>query len=71
MAKTRKQRGGAGVKNVLRVTGSTARKLGKVGTYGLRKVGNGVHVITSLLNRGVSAITGRSTTRKVKGGRKH
>ena len=54
--RTRKQRGGArglpGVRNVLRVTGKTARKLGRVGTYGLKKVGNGVHVVTGLL-RGI------------------
>ena len=56
-ARTRKQRGGArgmtlrvpGPRNVLRVTGKTARKLGRVGVYGLKKVGNGVHVVTGLL----------------------
>ena len=56
-ARTRKQRGGArgktmrlpGARNVLRVTGKTARKLGRVGVYGLKKVGNGVHVVTGLL----------------------
>ena len=55
--RTRKQRGGArgktmrlpGARNVLRVTGKTARKLGRVGVYGLKKVGNGVHVVTGLL----------------------
>jgi hypothetical protein len=36
-------------RNVLRVTGKTARKLGRVGVYGLKKVGNGVHVVTGLL----------------------
>jgi len=57
-SRTRKQRGGAyrgktmrlpGARNVLRVTGKTARKLGRVGVYGLKKVGNGVHVVTGLL----------------------
>jgi len=57
-ARTRKQRGGAyrgktmrlpGARNVLRVTGKTARKLSRVGVYGLKKVGNGVHVVTGLL----------------------
>ena len=57
-ARTRKQRGGAyrgktmrlpGARNVLRVTGKTARKLGRVGVYGLKKIGNGVHVVTGLL----------------------
>jgi hypothetical protein len=38
-----------GARNVLRVTGKTARKLGRVGVYGLKKVGNGVHVVTGLL----------------------
>jgi len=56
--RTRKQRGGAyrgktmrlpTGRNVLRVTGKTARKLGRVGVYGLKKVGNGVHVVTGLL----------------------
>jgi hypothetical protein len=55
--RTRKQRGGArgktmrlpGARNVLRVTGKTARKLGRVGVYGLKKVGNGVHIVTGLL----------------------
>ena len=55
--RTRKQRGGArgmtmrlpGARNVLRVTGKTVRKLGRVGVYGLKKVGNGVHVVTGLL----------------------
>ena len=54
----RRQRGGARRgytmrlptgRNVLRVTGKTARKLGRVGVYGLKKVGNGVHVVTGLL----------------------
>ena len=57
-SRTRKQRGGAyrgktmrlpGSRNVLRVTGKTARKLGRVGVYGLKKIGNGVHVVTGLL----------------------
>jgi len=57
-SRTRKQRGGAyrgktmrlpGARNVLRVTGKTARKLSRVGVYGLKKVGNGVHVVTGLL----------------------
>ena len=56
----RRQRGGARRgytmrlptgRNVLRVTGKTARKLGRVGVYGLKKVGNGVHVVTGLLGR--------------------
>jgi hypothetical protein len=38
-----------GARNVLRVTGKTVRKLGRVGVYGLKKVGNGVHVVTGLL----------------------
>jgi hypothetical protein len=56
-ARTRKQRGGyrgktmrlPGPRNVLRVTGKTVRKLRNVGVYGLKKVGNGVHMITGLL----------------------
>ena len=52
-ARTRKQRGGAlrvpGPRNVLRVTGKTVRKLRNVGVYGLKKVGNGVHMVTGLL----------------------
>ena len=56
-SRTRKQRGGyrgktmrlPGARNVLRVTGKTARKLSRVGVYGLKKVGNGVHVVTGLL----------------------
>ena len=54
LAKTRRrQRGGAlrvpGPRNVLRVTGKTVRKLRNVGVYGLKKVGNGVHMVTGLL----------------------
>jgi len=56
-SRTYKQRGGyrgktmrlPGARNVLRVTGKTARKLSRVGVYGLKKVGNGVHVVTGLL----------------------
>jgi hypothetical protein len=56
-ARTRKQRGGyrgktmrlPGPRNVLRVTGKTVRKLRNVGVYGLKKVGNGVHMVTGLL----------------------
>jgi hypothetical protein len=55
--RTRKQRGGyrgktmrlPGPRNVLRVTGKTVRKLRNVGVYGLKKVGNGVHMVTGLL----------------------
>jgi len=55
LAKTRRrQRGGAlrvpGPRNVLRVTGKTVRKLRNVGVYGLKKVGNGVHMVTGLLS---------------------
>ena len=53
----RRQRGGArgktmrlpGPRNVLRVTGKTVGKVRNVGVYGLKKVGNGVHMITGLL----------------------
>jgi hypothetical protein len=57
-AKTRRrQRGGArgktmrlpGTRNVLRVTGKTVGKIRNVGVYGLKKVGNGVHMVTGLL----------------------
>jgi hypothetical protein len=52
-SRTRKQRGGAlrvpGPRNVLRVTGKTVRKLRNVGVYGLKKVGNGVHMVTGLI----------------------
>ena len=57
-AKTRRrQRGGArgktmrlpGTRNVLRVTGKTVGKVRNVGVYGLKKVGNGVHMVTGLL----------------------
>lgn len=67
---TARQRGGArrrrsgrktmripGVKNVLRVTGKTARKVRNAGVYGIKKVGNGVHVLTGLVSRGLSAVT--------------
>jgi len=59
LAKTRRrQRGGyrgktmrlPGTRNVLRVTGKTVRKLRNVGVYGLKKVGNGVHMVTGLLS---------------------
>ena len=58
-AKTRRrQRGGArgktmrlpGTRNVLRVTGKTVGKVRNVGVYGLKKVGNGVHMVTGLLS---------------------
>jgi hypothetical protein len=64
-SRTRKQRGGAyrgktmrlpGPRNVLRVTGKTVRKLRNVGVYGLKKVGNGVHMITGLLGAGTQMI---------------
>jgi hypothetical protein len=53
----RRQRGGArgktmrlpGPRNVLRVTGKTVGKVRNVGVYGLKKVGNGVHMVTGLL----------------------
>ena len=57
-AKTRRrQRGGArgktmrlpGPRNVLRVTGKTVGKVRNVGVYGLKKVGNGVLMVTGLL----------------------
>ena len=66
-SKTRKaQRGGSkipGVSNVVRITGTTLKKIGNVGIYGLKKVGNGVHVITHVVNKGVTAITGRNIHR--------
>jgi len=59
-ARTRKQRGGAlrvpGPRNVLRVTGKTVRKLRNVGVYGLKKVGNGVHMVTGLLGAGTKML---------------
>jgi len=63
-ARTRKQRGGArgktmrlpGPRNVLRVTGKTVRKLRNVGVYGLKKVGNGVHMVTGLLGAGTKLL---------------
>jgi hypothetical protein len=59
-SRTRKQRGGAlrvpGPRNVLRVTGKTVRKLRNVGVYGLKKVGNGVHMITGLLGAGTKLV---------------
>ena len=78
-SKTRKaQRGGSkipGVSNVVRITGTTLKKIGNVGIYGLKKVGNGVHVITHVVNKGVTAITGRNihrgkTAKKGKKGKK-
>ena len=58
--RTRKQRGGAlrvpGPRNVLRVTGKTVRKLRNVGVYGLKKVGNGVHMVTGLLSAGTKLV---------------
>jgi hypothetical protein len=77
MAQTRKaQRGGSkipGVSNVVRITGTTLKKIGNVGIYGLKKVGNGVHVITHVVNKSVTAVTGRNmkhrgkTAKKAKG----
>jgi len=64
-SRTRKQRGGAyrgktmrlpGPRNVLRVTGKTVRKLRNVGVYGLKKVGNGVHMVTGLLGSGTKLL---------------
>ena len=64
-SRTRKQRGGAyrgktmrlpGPRNVLRVTGKTVRKLRNVGVYGLKKVGNGVHMVTGLLGAGTKLL---------------
>jgi hypothetical protein len=45
-----------GPRNVLRVTGKTVRKLRNVGVYGLKKVGNGVHMVTGLLGAGTKMI---------------
>jgi hypothetical protein len=45
-----------GPRNVLRVTGKTVRKLRNVGVYGLKKVGNGVHMITGLLGAGTKLL---------------
>lgn len=64
-AKTRRrQRGGArgktmrlpGPRNVLRVTGKTVGKVRNVGVYGLKKVGNGVHLVTGLLGKGTGLL---------------
>ena len=64
-AKTRRrQRGGArgktmrlpGPRNVLRVTGKTVGKIRNVGVYGLKKVGNGVHMVTGLLGAGTKLV---------------
>jgi len=60
----RRQRGGArgktmrlpGPRNVLRVTGKTVGKIRNVGVYGLKKVGNGVHMVTGLLGAGTKMI---------------
>ena len=60
----RRQRGGArgktmrlpGPRNVLRVTGKTVGKIRNVGVYGLKKVGNGVHLVTGLLGKGTGLI---------------
>jgi hypothetical protein len=38
-----------GTRNVLRVTGKTVGKIRNVGVYGLKKVGNGVHMVTGLV----------------------
>lgn len=53
----RKSAGIPGVRNVLRVTGSTVGKIRNVGVYGIKKVGNGVHVITGLVDSSVNAVT--------------
>ena len=64
-AKTRRrQRGGArgktmrlpGPRNVLRVTGKTVGKVRNVGVYGLKKVGNGVHLVTGLIGKGTGLL---------------
>ena len=64
-AKTRRrQRGGArgktmrlpGPRNVLRVTGKTVGKVRNVGVYGLKKVGNGVHMVTGLIGKGTGLL---------------
>jgi hypothetical protein len=64
-AKTRRrQRGGGrgktmrlpGPRNVLRVTGKTVGKIRNVGVYGLKKVGNGVHMVTGLLGAGTKLV---------------
>jgi hypothetical protein len=73
-AKTRKaQRGGSkipGVSNVVRITGTTLKKIGNVGIYGLKKVGNGVHVITHVVNKSVTAVTGRNSKNRGKTAKK-
>ena len=72
--KTRKaQRGGSkipGVSNVVRITGTTLKKIGTVGIYGLKKVGNGVHVITHVVNKSVTAVTGRNSLHRGKTAKK-
>ena len=72
--KTRKaQRGGSkipGVSNVVRITGTTLKKIGNVGIYGLKKVGNGVHVITHVVNKSVTAVTGRNSLHRGKTAKK-
>ena len=72
--KTRKaQRGGSkipGVSNVVRITGTTLKKIGNVGIYGLKKVGNGVHVITHVVNKSVTAVTGRNSKNRGKTAKK-
>ena len=72
--KTRKaQRGGSkipGVSNVVRITGTTLKKIGNVGIYGLKKVGNGVHVITHVVNKSVTAVTGRNSKHRGKTAKK-
>ena len=72
--KTRKaQRGGSkipGVSNVVRITGTTLKKIGNVGIYGLKKVGNGVHVITGVVNKSVTAVTGRNSVHRGKTAKK-
>lgn len=60
----RRQRGGArgktmrlpGTRNVLRVTGKTVGKIRNVGVYGLKKVGNGVHLVTGLIGKGTGLL---------------
>jgi hypothetical protein len=72
--KTRKaQRGGSkipGVSNVVRITGTTLKKIGNVGIYGLKKVGNGVHVITGVVNKSITAVTGRNSKNRGKTAKK-
>ena len=82
-AKTRKQRGGArgktmrlpGMRNVLRVTGKTVRKLRNVGVYSLKTVGRGVFAVTGLLGKTTKALTrsfrGKSGKRRTQKQNRH